>query len=188
MKILIPPQPRYLFSGCCRDKGHCTNVAKPDHASTLLGSTMHLREVLKKKLVGKLSAKFWICDSCLAGSFNPNCTITERKASLESVFTADGVHFTTVGYRNIAKNISEVVKDLAAGLVGKASLKTSAVPSVVSGMGRTHFWRGISSPVGSNKPSSIPHHHKYRDKSRSTTPYSRFGGGGGRTKMVNNSS
>jgi len=181
VKIVVPPQPRYLFGSCCKDATHCTNVTQPDHASKLLGATIHLREVLKKKLVGKTAANFWISDSCLAGTVKTGCTVTERCTSLKTVFAQDQVHFSMEGYRNIAKNISDVVRDISAGKVGRCSHLNRTAASGVSGVGRNHFWRGISSPVGSCKPSKIPHHHKYRDRSSktTTTPYSRFGGGEG---------
>jgi hypothetical protein len=43
-----PPPPRYLFSGCCTQKGHCPNVADPDHASILLTEVIGLGNNLKK--------------------------------------------------------------------------------------------------------------------------------------------
>jgi len=180
VKIVVPPQPRYLFGSCCRDPNHCTNVPQVDHPTKLLGASMHLRDVLKKKLVGKLNSNFWISDSCLATNVNTGATVTERCAGLKSVFAQDHVHFSMDGYTNIAKNISNAVRDLSAGKVGKYSNENRTAASGVSGVGRNHFWRGISSPVGSCKPSKIPHHHKYRDRSSktSTTPYRRFGGGG----------
>jgi len=134
-------------------------LSSPEYAKKHLGSTVHLREVLKKKLVGKLKINFWVADLCMAGDHNNDCTILERLQSLKNFSAADGVHLTKDGYRNYAKNVDGVVKEYLAGKLGR-NCKNSAVASFVTGSGRTHFWRGITSPVGSKKPSPPAHQNK----------------------------
>jgi hypothetical protein len=46
--VIVPPLPRYLFLGCCKQSGHSTNVSDPNHGSTLLSDTIGLRNHLKK--------------------------------------------------------------------------------------------------------------------------------------------
>ena len=63
MKIIVPPQPRYVFSPCCMDTAHCTNVGSPTHAEAIVSSTIRLRNILKRKLVGKVKGVFWVLDT-----------------------------------------------------------------------------------------------------------------------------
>jgi hypothetical protein len=41
--VLIPPIPRYLFSRCCDDKGHCTNANQDKYQENLLSGFQQLR-------------------------------------------------------------------------------------------------------------------------------------------------
>ena len=144
---------------------------------------MHLRVILKKKLVGKVSQPFWIGDSCMASAAGTDRTVTDRIAGLRGVCAADGVHFTNEGYCNIADYLVKTVKEVADGRFEKKDCSGRYAPACsVSGSSRSHFWRGISSPVGSNKPPLGAYQNKqHRDKPhRAMTPYARGGGGGWR--------
>jgi hypothetical protein len=184
--VVVPPQPRYLFNGCCADSEHCTNVPNKDHSSKLLAATMRMRENLKKKLHSKLS-KYWVADSCMAcpgGTGGTDRVAADRIACLKDVCAADGVHFSVDGYRNIAVYLKNVVTDLCSGKLGKSNLSVhNTVSSAVSGTGQ-HFWRGISSPVGSKKPKFYSQNNKFlREKvNKGPTPYSRGRGGYGRSR------
>jgi hypothetical protein len=50
---------------------------------------MHLREVLKKKLVGKVNQPFWIGDSCMASAAGTDRTVSDRIAGLKGVCATD---------------------------------------------------------------------------------------------------
>jgi len=177
-RVVVPPQPRYLFSGCCDAEEHCTNVKSPKHAEKLLGATIHLRDTLKKKLVGKITDSFWVCDSCMASTAGKDCTVPDRVVGIKPFCANDGVHFTKAGYANFAGNIDSVLKDMVAGKYSKKRKDTADCG--VSGSGQNHFWRGITSPVGSAKPATwLPSHKFHRDKPhKSMTPYGRGGGRG----------
>jgi hypothetical protein len=61
VKIVIPTPPCYLFTRCCADASHVSNLQNAAHCKTLLSSVMHLKNTLKKQLVtaGTLTAGFW---------------------------------------------------------------------------------------------------------------------------------
>jgi len=181
VRIIVPPQPRYLFNGCCGNEEHCTNLKQPNYAEKLLTSTIHLRDILKKKVVGRVGQPFWIADSCLASKTDTDCTVPGRLVGMTNVYAKDGVHYNTGGYGTIADNLIKLVTDVATGKIGKKHGQNPFTPaSSVSGSGGNHFWRGITSPVGSSKPSygSYPSKHQREKSHRSMTPYSRGGGGG----------
>jgi hypothetical protein len=77
--LMLPPQPRYLFSPCCDNRAHCTNVGNPDYSEKLLSETIKLRSVLKRKVLSKKMSKVWILDTCTAVP-NP-----EEKSSSEKL-------------------------------------------------------------------------------------------------------
>jgi hypothetical protein len=62
--VIVPPLPRYLFSGCCNQSGHSTNVNEPGHSSTLLSETIGLRNQLKKFVVSLGIKRCQVMDSC----------------------------------------------------------------------------------------------------------------------------
>jgi len=142
---------------------------------------MHLRDILKKKLVGQLDTKFRVADSCMASSAGTDKTVTERVTGLKDSLSNDGVHCTVVGYSNVAKNITVLVHELASSKTGKNLADNHSASCGVSGFGRSHFWRGITSPVGSTKSfHAFSAHKQHRDRFyKTTSPYSWGGGRGG---------
>jgi hypothetical protein len=153
MRIVIPPQPRYLYSPCCNDRNHCTNVGSAAHAVSLLTSTIHLRAVLKKKLNAMLRGGHWIPDSTIMLVESEDKVATDRLADLKRVSNSDGVHFTHEGYRNWAFAITKIVGDLQNSISDSLFPKQDAASISIagsSGQGR-HFWRGFCSPTGSRK-------------------------------------
>ncbi len=71
--IVIPPLPRYLFAGCCKQNDHSTNVGDPDHAKTILADVIGLRNTLKKFVSGLGLNRCRVLDSCSV----TDCTATE---------------------------------------------------------------------------------------------------------------
>jgi hypothetical protein len=52
LTVIMPPLPRYIFSGCCREAGHSTNIGNDGYSGRLLDECLHFRKVLKTSLVG----------------------------------------------------------------------------------------------------------------------------------------
>ncbi len=50
LTVIMPPIPRYVFVGCCRESGHSTNVGSDGYSSKILESCLHFRKVLKTTL------------------------------------------------------------------------------------------------------------------------------------------
>jgi hypothetical protein len=47
LTVIMPPLSRYIFSGCCKESGHSTNVENDGYSGKLLEECMHFRKVLK---------------------------------------------------------------------------------------------------------------------------------------------
>jgi len=121
-KVIFPPQPRYMFAPCCDAKDHCTNLANPSHQDILLGGNLRLRALLKKQLCDSHRDKFWVADTCMQVRFVQDKAVQERVALLKLVSAIDGVHFTMEGYRNVAKNVADIVRNFECGKQGKNPL------------------------------------------------------------------
>jgi hypothetical protein len=191
MRVVLPPQPRYLFNGCCRLVSHCTNIGSDGYASKLLGDTVALRALLKKMLLPKLShkGKFWILDSCAALVDPSGLAIPERLKGLGGVSAYDGVHQTAGGYQTIAANIFSSIRDLSKGTIGKPNLTVQGTSALsVAGGARTFTWHGFHSPIGARIPPALAH-AKRSDRERihrNFSPYARGGQGGGFFKKHRN--
>ncbi len=103
---LLCPQPRYLFDGCCATEDHCTIPTKKDHVEKMMGSIIHLRDTLKKRVGDYLKGPLWITDSCRASNVKCDRTARERAESLQAVSAPDGVHLKPEGYHYYAKSVS----------------------------------------------------------------------------------
>jgi hypothetical protein len=155
LKVIVPPLPRYLTSGCCQNPSHSTNVNSPGHAGSIITKATHLRTVLKTELLNAGVKNFWLLDS-IAGLLGippsskraGNAAETELVASLNK-----GVHFTGSAYANMAHVIKEAFHGLA-----ENTLKQHDAAADATGSGKglhrhggkitTFFWRGFASPVG----------------------------------------
>jgi hypothetical protein len=52
--VIVPPMPRYLFSRCCSDTGHCTNAKDVDYCEKLLtGFLQQMSDLIKKSCCGR---------------------------------------------------------------------------------------------------------------------------------------
>ena len=177
-RVIIPPQPRYLFSKCCSNEGHCTNVGKEGHAEQLLGDTIGMRSQLKKVVLSNLSGKtrFWVADTCSVIDDPAQKNITERVKALREVSLKDGVHFSPEGYKTMSRAIGTMVQDVNTGSVGNcnSNLRKSGL-SLVSGGTKKFSWHGFCSPVGAHGP-NWPQFSKSGGKERfhkHFSPYSR---------------
>jgi hypothetical protein len=149
-KIVIPPSPRFLFTGCCTEKTHSCNVGTPGHAQSLLEKVQRLRKILKNYVASSGLKNCWVLETCYMVDSPTEMTMEELLPRLKNSCARDGVHFTTMGYVNTAK----VVTKTAMYLLNKKTANSSTATNTVPGHGRTtHYWRGFTSPVGSAKPS-----------------------------------
>jgi hypothetical protein len=178
MRIIVPPQPRYVFSGCCSDATHSTNVPNALYPNERMLAFSRLRAHLKKSIVPRLGNNFWIADGCIAIKHGNDLKLAVKQELLKPLMAADGVvHLTPEGYRNAASNIGCILESVQRGKIGKLAIPRSNA-SLVSGT-RRHHWRGFSSPVGSKKPATTTSQLKMSRsrQSRSAVPYA--GGRGG---------
>jgi hypothetical protein len=134
--VIVPPLPRYLFSRCCSDKGHCTNAGDKDFSENLLSGFILLRNELIRCLVQNGLTNFKVLDVCCATTCTTTSNLTERLTALRGVLAEDGVHFTPPGYNNLAKRTVSCLKTLL-----------TEKPKVTKK--HTFFWRGYRSPHGS---------------------------------------
>jgi hypothetical protein len=152
--IVVPPLPRYLFSRCCSDSGHCTNANDADYCETLLTGFLQQRGDLIKTLVAAGVTNFKVLDACCTTTCATTANTKTRLTDLRGVTASDGVHFVAEGYQNLAARSQVCIRALL-----------SAPPRTVKTA--TSFWRGFKSPIGSNRaPSAL-------------VPSSRGRGGGG---------
>ncbi len=184
--LVLPPQPRYLFSTCCADRKHCTNAGTGEFAESLLADTVRLRGVLKRKLLARKVPGLWVTDTCMAVPKAGEKGLKEKLEVLQTVSAKDGVHLTEVGYANVSENLADTLSDMQSGNLGKThAVPTSAALSSVTGM-EQFFWRGFCSPVGCRPgPSSWgkspkPRHFNMSAGRGSYGPYGRRGHRGGK--------
>jgi hypothetical protein len=137
--VIVPPLPRYLFTGCCKQPGHSTNVNEPGHSSALLTDTIGLRNHLKKFVVSLGIKRCLVLDSCCVADCTTTANTTSRLEALRMVCAPDGVHFNPCGYENLVKSILKGDSQLSVG------------NTVTSTPARNHYWRGFKSTHGSDK-------------------------------------
>jgi lysophospholipase L1-like esterase len=133
--IIVPPLPRYVFSRCCSDTSHCTNAEDSDFAKKMLTGFNQQRSELIKTLVQQGLTNFKVLDVGCVTSGATTASLSEKLEELRKVSTADGVHFSADGYRNLAQRTLNCLKTLRS-----EKPKPSRKP--------TFFWRGFRSPHG----------------------------------------
>ncbi len=137
--VIVPPLPRYLFSRCCGEVNHCTNVTDSGYAEQLMSGFLKLRNDLIKQLVQSGLTEFKVLDSCCITNCKQTADIPERLKSLRETALQDGVHFNSVGYKHLAERATSCLKGIL----------TCPKPRKKAG---TYFWRGFRSPNGSDNP------------------------------------
>jgi hypothetical protein len=148
LTVIMPPLPRYVFVGCCRDTSHSTNVGMDGYSSKILDSCLHFRKVLKTTLVGTDElGKFWVTDSLSCVGSEP-ATMQAKLDALRPSFGPDGVHLTDQGRYHLFHGLAKTVLALREGKLGKPPKPAeAAASSLISG--RTYYWRGFTSDKGS---------------------------------------
>ncbi len=140
--IIIPPLPHYLFSGCCEQPDHSTNIKEPGYSSNLLSETIVLRNSLKKFVSGLGINRCHVLDSCCVTDCPATASTASRLEALKKVCTQDGVHFSSSGY------------DILAASITKGEVLIADSPTGVMVTTRQHYWRGFRSTVRSTIASS----------------------------------
>jgi hypothetical protein len=157
-KIIVPPLPRYLYTGCCNSKSHCTNLRNEDYELNMLQSTMHFRPLIKDNLLAAGHNRFFVLDGigALLGipAGNNRGTAVEILRELNKYCAADGVHYNELGYANLAKVITSAISGVESGTLTKSEAGSGSL----SGNKRNtvFFWRGFTSPVGYSGPRTNP--------------------------------
>jgi hypothetical protein len=135
--VIIPPLPRYLFGGCCALAEHCSNVAKPEQASKLLGEISGLRNCLKKHVAGLGIGNCRVLDTCCVTDCIPTADAQTRVNALRTVTACDGIHFLGARYDWLVRNI-----------LNSSEQPSSKVKQFTKA--KQHYWRGFRSLVGTN--------------------------------------
>jgi hypothetical protein len=146
--IIMPPNPRYFHSGCCKDRSHSTNLGSENYSAQILEATLHFRKILKTALVGSEElGRFWVMDTlaCL-GSIPP--TMPEKLEAVRLAIGSDGVHFTECGKFHMFNSLAKTIIGLQDNTVGKPP-KPAETAASVSVPGRKFYWRGFNSDRGS---------------------------------------
>ncbi len=149
LMVVNPPLPQHVFTPCCNDRNHSTNLGDEGFRSSFLEAILHFRKILKTSLVGLEGiGRFWVTDTLgCVGNIPP--TTTENLAALKPVLGKDGVHLTDQGRFNLFNTLAKAVLGLRNGSLGcpPKSAVAAALPLV---SGKKYFWRGFTSDRGSS--------------------------------------
>jgi hypothetical protein len=140
--IIIPPLPRYLFTGCCMKPDHSTNINSTGYCTKLLTDMINIRNNLKK-LVSELGIRGHVLDSCCVTSCPTTANTLTRIDALRTVFAPDGVHFLPAGYENLVAAITS------------APIRRPVLSPVSARTSKIYYWRGFRSAVGSRAVPSL---------------------------------
>jgi hypothetical protein len=140
--VIVPPLPRYIFTGCCTKSDHSTNINNSGYCTKLLTDIINIRNNLKK-FVGELGIHGHVLDSCCVASCPTTANTQTRVAALRSVCAPDGVHFLEAGYDNLVAAITS------------APNKKLASPPTKAATAASHYWRGFRSAVGARTAPSL---------------------------------
>jgi hypothetical protein len=154
LTVIMPPLPRYVFTVCCRESGHSTNVGNGGFSSKILDECLHFRKVLKTSLVSmEKLGRFWLTDSLACLGSIP-ATMQEKLDSLRPCLGGNGVHLTEQGCFHLFNNLAKTVLGLKDASIGKPPKPAEAAAcSLISG--RKYNWRGFESDRGStSRPSA----------------------------------
>jgi hypothetical protein len=175
LKVIVPPLPRYLSNGCCKNPAHSTNVKDSDFVSNTLVKVTHLRSILKKELVTLGVKNFWLLDgvASLLG-IPPSKKRDGNKEEADMVTGINrGVHYTSLGYANMATVIRDAFVGLAENTLKHNDPLSSLTGGASSASAKTanYYWRGFSSPVGAPGPPRLMKQPKSHYGSNRAHPY-----------------
>jgi hypothetical protein len=114
--------------------------------------------------------KYWVLDRLGAimgvDSGTDRGSNRELLADMEQFVAADGVHLSKPGYRNIARVIVSTATALVSGKLGKNRCTNTSISQ-----GRSYYWRGFISPVGSSRQKSNFKSSRSWKQRTGSTPY-----------------
>jgi len=151
LKICVPPLPRYLETPCCESENHCVGIQDPDYITDLMSKTLATRRQMKDFMVAKGVPNSWVPD--LVRQLVPDGTTTaEIGAGFCNHNGPDGVHLNPESYGTVSKILLDTVR-----------VRTIANANIAgkSEKGRSYYWRGFTSPVGSVRAKSS--HATYKE-------------------------
>jgi hypothetical protein len=149
-KLCVPPLPRYLRTPCCDAEGHCEGITESDYAVDLMSKTLGLRRQIKEFMVQKGHSTVFVPDTIRL--LCPTSTSTSEIVNTFMSFShSDGVHLLDDGYATLGTALLKVLGERIA---------TNAAVSGKSGEGRSFYWRGFTSPVGSARPKNTTSNYK----------------------------
>jgi hypothetical protein len=140
-KVFIPLIPRYLFGGCCRNPGHCTNTSTHDHPENMLKEHHRIRTAMKNHIIKNthqtLRKNTRIIDIITPLTTPDNNTPTRTLAALRKITATDNVHLTHSGYHKLGMAVIYEGE----GLLAEATAETKKKKK---GSGRPcSYWRGF---------------------------------------------
>jgi hypothetical protein len=163
VKIIIPPLARHLYTSCCGNSRHCTNLKNEDHELSLLHATTHFRPLLKEALIKHGTDRFFVIDGIGAILGVPpggnRGAPAEIVRELSDYCAKDGVHYTDAAYSNIAKTVMSAAEGVANGTLTKSG-SDKHIPSG-NQAGGSFFWRGFVSPIGARLTNIQQSHHSF---------------------------
>jgi hypothetical protein len=146
--LIMPPNPRYVYNGCCTDRSHSTNLGSEGYSAQILESALHFRKILKTALVGSEElGHFWVTDTLACLGSIP-ASMPEKLEAIQLAIGQDGVHFTEFRRFHVFNSLAKTIIGLQEGTAGKQPKPAEAAASI-SVTGRRFFWRGFSSDRGS---------------------------------------
>ena len=160
--VIIPPLPRYIFSGCCDDAEHCTNVSHDGYQETVLDGLTRIRNCLVKELRVRGLVNFWVTEWADVCGCDGNSSKKDVLTALKKVVANDAVHFNENGYTFLKNEILKSWKMLN-------DRKESVLTKVSS---KSFYWRGFVSRNGSRTHKEAATHSFKRRGARSH-PYRR---------------
>jgi hypothetical protein len=96
--VLLPPLPRYLFTPCCGNQQHCTNLSEDVYCGKIMSDLIAVRHKLIKIVNNLGLKKIRVADSCPVIELTPADNIKSRLEKLRGVAATDGVHYKSTGY------------------------------------------------------------------------------------------
>jgi len=157
--VLIPPLPRFIFGGCCKQRRHAAGSGTENSTKLMSEKIRHVRHAAKLELQKLKISGWWLADTNTALGNSP-----DTLSDLKKLMAGDNVHFTGVGYSKIAVEIAAGISKLGE----KMSLPVNDA--------KCFYWHGFASPNGACGPrsSKVP-----VGRGRGGVPAARGGGGSG---------
>jgi len=164
--ILIPPLPRFVFGGCCKQRGHAPGSGTVENAKKMIEQLGHVRKVAKTEVQKLGLPNWWIADTLGAlGGEDP-------LSNLKTVIAPDNVHFSGSGYAKLGGEIKKCIE-----LISKKE-ETKQVEGI------KYHWHGFNSLRGAPGPrSTAPASCRGRGNHNCRGPKGGAGGGGGGGRM-----